>query len=101
MKHCKHKNMIKAYSEYMKSNNRHLWDVYGHYSQYKERAFNYCRELAYIHKSPYVGFGELKIISHNSQVFTIGFLGEINDRLAFFYITPSYDRYIYIDEIDD
>jgi glutathione peroxidase-family protein len=72
-----------------------LYDCYGSFSYAKAQAFEYCKEL----KSKYNGRG-LKIIGYNSNRFSAGFIGEIENREAFFYITADYDRYIFLDEIN-
>lgn len=42
----------------------------------------------------------LKIIGYNTMTFSVGFLGTVDGRAAFIYITKTYDRYIYIDEME-
>lgn len=78
-----------AYQRYNMSDDMQLRDVYGRWSDKKERAYNYCRELMY----KYNGNG-FRIISANTFMFTVGFefphpnTGE----LMFAYITPDYNR---------
>lgn len=96
MTHTKAKNIKRAYNDFSNSHLYTLYDCYGTFSIYKQRAFNYCRELY----EKYNGFSG-KIIGFNSQTFSYGFTGTHPDdgRAIFVYITKDYDRYIYIDEI--
>lgn len=96
MVECKRKFMKGVYNYYLLSNDYGLRDVYKSYSLYKERAFEYCRNLV----AKYNGI-QGRIISFNSNVFTYGFIGEIEGKRAFFYITKDYDRYIYLEDLED
>lgn len=77
------------YNAWQRSGLYSLRDAYGRYSAAKERAFNQCRAWCYA-----LDGSGLKIISHNSQVFTCGF--EFPDpetgEMHFMYITPTYNR---------
>lgn len=94
MKHTNTAQIKRAYCEYLKSPNWRLWHCYERYSESKEAAYEYCLDL--VHR--YNG-GTYRIIGFNSMTFSFGFVGEINGKEAFFYITKSYDRFIYLDEI--
>ncbi len=94
MKHTKKQQIKQAYEHYKKSNYYELSDCYGSYSTAKARAFKYCENLMTSHKGH-----SLKIISFNSNFFSVGFIGYIDDKEAFFYITAGSDNYIYLDEI--
>ena len=96
MKECKSELMKGAYARYLRSCHYCLSDVYKSFSVRKERAFYYCRELVNI----YNGI-QGRIISANCNVFTYGFIGEIEGKQAFFYITKHYDRYIYLEDLED
>ena len=75
------------YINYCNSNDTCLEDVYKSYSIYKARAWSYCKELM----QDYCGYN-LRVISHNSNIFTAGF--EFQDEFGvnyFMYITPTYD----------
>lgn len=96
MVECKRKFMKGVFKCYLMSNTYRLRDVYKSYSFYKERAFEYCRDLV----AKYNGT-QGKIINFNSNVFTYGFIGEIEGKQAFFYITRDYDRYIYLEDLED
>lgn len=65
-----------------------LRDVYGRYSEAKEKAFKYCLNLMYEYNGR-----DLKIISHNSFMFTAAFIFNDPDTgvIQFMFITPSYD----------
>lgn len=88
----------RAYNNYCGSSNRILSDVYGSYSTAKDNAYNYCVDLM----EKYNG-NDLRIISYNTFMFSAGFTFEVLDnetnevRRAFCYITPSYDRFMFID----
>ncbi len=69
-----------------------LSDVYGRYSKAKENAFEYCKHICYEH---YDG-RNLKIIGHNSNIFTAGFefIDPDTGVVRFMYITPSYNTVV-------
>lgn len=71
-----------------------LEQCYDSYSVEKARAFNYCKEL----QSKYNGVHG-RVISFNTFCFAYAFVGTIENRKAFFYITRYYDRFVYLDEI--
>lgn len=78
-----------AYQRYNMSDDMQLRDVYGRWSDKKERAYNYCRELML----KYDGNG-FRIISANTFMFTVGFEfphPETGEPM-FAYITPDYNR---------
>lgn len=82
-----------AYEAWQRSSSTSLRDVYGRFSQAKEEAYNYCckqfREFD----------GErFRIIGANTDTFSVGFVGKIGDRYAFFYITRDNDRYCYLND---
>ena len=72
-----------------RSDEYRLGDAYTDYSYKKEKAFEYCKKLCEKHNGR-----NLKIVSHNSFVFTAGF--EYTDPetgvLMYMHITPSYDQ---------
>ena len=86
--------MQNAYTNYIRSDYHSLYQCYGSYSAKKESALNYCYELY----NKYNG-SDFKIISFNTFQFSVGFEGVYNGRKAFFYITRSYDRVIYLEDI--
>ena len=94
MTHAKTQALKRAYISYLASTYRSLNDCYVNASGEKHTAFDYCLHL----ENKYNG-ENLKIISFNTFSFSVGFVGFINDRKAFFYITRDHDRYIYLDEI--
>lgn len=95
MKHTTTKTIKNAHNSYIKSNLYTLNDCYTNASYYKQIAYNRCRDLV----KEYNG-RQSRIIGYNSQTFSFGFIGTINEKPAFFYITKDYDRYIYIDELE-
>ena len=96
MTHTTTKNIKNAHNQYYKSNLYTLYDCYTNHSHNKKQAFDYCRALM----NKYNG-RQGRIIGYNCMVFSYGFIGTINNRPAFFYITKDYDRYIYIDELEN
>ena len=95
MTHTTAKVIKNAYNAYLNSNDCTLFDCYKNASYYKQRAYDYCLSLV----QKYNGQAWC-ITGYNSQVFSFGFIGEIDGKAAFFYITRDYDRYIYLDELD-
>lgn len=79
---------LARYADYQRSSATSLRDVYGSWSDAKERAWRYCQERMLDHD----GYG-LKIVTHNQTMFTAGF--EFPDPetgvLKFMFITKSYD----------
>ena len=77
------------YIHYLRSNARKLSDVYGSYSQFKEEAMERCLKLMRD-----LNGRDLKIISHNSNYFTVGFMytDEETGEVMFAYITKDHDR---------
>ena len=65
-----------------------LDEAYSSHSYNKDRAWRYCENL----QAQYEGWG-LKVISHNTFIFTAGFYFIDKDTgvLRFMYITPTYD----------
>lgn len=95
MKYCNNKMMKSQYIHYNNSRCYELYHCYDRYSENKCRAMDYCREL----EEKYNGHS-LKIISYNTSIFTVGFIGYIDEKEAFFYITRDYDRYIFLEDIE-
>ena len=84
------KRELDIFTNYATSNNRTLHDVYGTFSQAKEKAYDYCLGLM----RKYDG-SNFKIISFNTFMFTAGFTftdEQGNDCMM--YITPSQDKVI-------
>ena len=98
LKITKKSTVQNAYIAYQNTAATCLDDVYGRYSWEKANAFRYCLDLM----EKYDGYG-MRIISANTFRFSAGFIGYHEDerigkkRLAFFYITASYDYMMYLD----
>ncbi len=92
---CNTKQIKTNYKHYLQSSYYNLYDCYNQPSYYKIQALEYCKKLM----KKYNG-KSLKIIGYNSQTFSVGFVGEIDNKEAFFYITRDYDRYIFIDDLE-
>lgn len=81
------KNARRALDLYNVSRETRLEDCYKSYSYAKARAFKSClNDMEYFN-----GYG-MRIISHNLNVFTCGFMytDELTGVLKFRYITPCY-----------
>ena len=74
---------------------RSLDEVYCNYSNAKRRAWIYCEDLM----KEYEG-SDMRILSYNSQAFTIGFIGYVNGLKHFFYITKDYNRAMPLEKLD-
>ena len=76
------------YEAWKRSKDYALESAYKSFSVYKARAWRYCQE-----KQSELNGRELKVIAHNSQIFTAGFeyCDENVGTAKFYYITPSYD----------
>ena len=89
MKKANTKTLKNAYANYKQSSNYSLYDCYNSCSYAKEKAFNYCKELC----EKYNG-KDLKIISYNTFSFSCGFVGLVDNKKVFVYITKDYNRYL-------
>lgn len=78
------KKHLQIYNRYLNSTDFELWHVYGCWSDAKENAMDYCKSQMYKRDGNY-----LKIISHNTMVFTVGFTFEEDGKEMFMYITPT------------
>lgn len=81
----KKQNLI--YNRWCNSSDYELRHVYGRWSDAKENAMEYCKAQMYGRN----GHG-LRIVSHNVNVFTVGFKFEEDGKEKFMYITPSKDE---------
>lgn len=69
-----------------------LYHVYGNYSANKECALNYCKEFCKA-----VGGEYLRILSHNSSFFSIGFIVKVSKgKTLFVYHTYANTRVCWI-----
>ena len=81
------KDLTSEYSMYLRSNARSLGDVYGKWSSRKESAYLRCCSIC-----SRLNGSDLKIVSHNTFAFTVGFEYHTDTgELMFAYITPTYD----------
>ena len=87
------KNQIKAkYQEYLKTPTRYVNDVYVRPSVYKERAERNI--LSYMLNN--CGYG-YRVMSHNSQMFTAGYIIRNDEGKLFVYETAQHRYYLPID----
>lgn len=84
-----------AYAIYLRSNYYGLYDCYESPSEAKQNAYNYCIRLQMDTPAGRQG----RVISYNTFMFTYGFIGRMNGKDAFFYISPNREWYAYLDEI--
>lgn len=80
------------YERWERSNDTELYHVYGRYSEAKISAMQYCRDMC----SKFDGHF-LRILRHNSMIFTVGFIFQDDEHTYFAYITRDYDRYCILD----
>lgn len=80
------------YNRYMQSEALMLSHVYNRWSKAKERAYDYCKKLAY--QCDCVGFA---IVSHNSQCFTFGFTFYCDGCKWYAHITRDHDYVMCLD----
>lgn len=94
MKHSRAKCMKLNFNGYIKSKTCDIKDAYVNPSWAKITIYTH---LAYqINLS---GGRDVKIISHNCHIFTLGYMMKINGKESFVYVTPTKTRYIHLDEI--
>ena len=85
------KNAKRALTAYNVSRETRLEDCYKSYSFAKQKAYNYC-----IQQMESVNGWSFRIISHNVNIFTCGYLYADCETgvIMFRYITPSYETSI-------
>lgn len=70
----------------MQDNKVMLSQCYQHFCGYKDRMYNYCRDLAYLYKAKLQG-----IMNYNKREFTYGMYFTYNKKSYFAYITPNHN----------
>jgi hypothetical protein len=88
------KQFKNVYGSYKRSDYYTLNDLYNNASYYKQKAYNYCRDL--YHK---LNGHDFKIIGGNCMTFSVGFTFFENGVEYFAYITKDYDRKFLVDEL--
>lgn len=85
------KRAIQITEQYERATATRLSDVYGRYSDAKQRAFDYCQRL----KREHNGY-DMRILSHNTFVFTAAFLFDDPETgvISIMLITPSRDEVV-------
>ena len=87
-------NQIKAkYQQYLKTPVRHVNDVYARPSIYKERAERNI--LGYMLNNNGYGY---RVMSHNSQMFTVGYIIRNDEGKLFVYETAQHRYYLPLDD---
>lgn len=84
----KERQARKHYNAWERSEDYALEFAYNSFSAHKAQAWRYCQT-----KQAELNGNGLKIISHNTCIFTAGFeyYDEKAQTLKFYYITPSYE----------
>ena len=94
MEQVKWSKLESVYKRWMDSNKEYLWQCYpSGCSDAKYKAYSYCQDLM----RKYDGRGGV-IISHNGWMFTFGFVGQYDGKVAFFYITKEHEYVAIIGE---
>lgn len=96
MTHTTNKQIKCAYKRFLTSTHTELLDCYARPSKAKYEAFRRCISLARL-----FNYNRHRILAYNSNTFSFGFTGVIDNKPAFFYITKDYDRYIFLDELQE
>ena len=87
------KYAIEQFKYYEKSDMYSIYDAYGRPSYRKVEAWNRCKDMA----REYHG-ESLKVISHNTYMFTAGFTFEADGKKMFMMIAPSSNLAVEIGE---
>ena len=88
------KNQLKAkYQEYLVAPIRHVNDVYARPSIYKERAERDI--LEYMLDQDGYGY---RVMSHNAQMFTVGYIIRNDEGKLFVYETAQHRYYLPLDD---
>lgn len=88
IKESNSKRIKSALEQHQKSGYYEVKDAYLNPSDNKYYVYEECKYLMRM----YNGF-DIRIISFNSFMFTVGFFGYIKNELYFFYIKPEHIRY--------
>ena len=80
------KNLEGQYKRYLFSDKHELSECYGRWSVYKQRAYDYCVNLA--EKCGCASYG---IVSYSTCMFTFGFVFECDDMIWYAHITRDHD----------
>ena len=94
---CNTKTMRNAYEMYKRSTKTYLHECYAKPSHAKQEAYNYCKRRWYQYNGVIDSDTFIRILGYNCMQFSVGFIGTYNERPAFFYITRTYDRVMYLD----
>ena len=94
VKHSNSQVMRTAYRQYMRSDMTELYHCYNSWSHAKQMGMDRCHDM----NREFNGDG-CRILSYNTNFFSVGFVGEYEGKKAFFYITHAQTRFIYIDEL--
>lgn len=94
MKKVNNEQIKNAYQRWTTSTDSTLEDVYKNCSTAKYRAYRYCVELM----NKYNGYG-LKILGHNCDFFSVGFMATVDGVNVFCYITHANDYFIPVENL--
>lgn len=79
-----------AYQRYLMSDYTTIYKAYKKPSWKKEKAWEHCQDLC----KKYNGT-DLKVVGKNDNYFSAGFVGKVDGKKAFVFITVCYNRYLY------
>lgn len=86
------KNLNVQYDAYLYSDDYMLSQVYDSWSTAKQKAYDYCLNLA--RECDYLSYA---IVSHNCFMFTFGFTFVCNEHIWYAHITKEYDYVMRLD----
>lgn len=93
----KKKQVLNAFNTYKNGLYcRNLYDCYANPSKAKEWYYNQCKEVCVEND----GYG-LTVLSYNTYVFTVAFIGFRWGEKCFFFITPNHCYYCPLSELED
>lgn len=94
MKKVNNEQIKNAYQRWTQSTDSTLAAVYKNYSGAKYMAYNYCINLM----NKYNGYG-LKILGHNRNFYSVGFMATVDGVPVFCFITHANDYFIPVENL--
>lgn len=95
MTHTNSTAIRNAYSAYLRSDMTDIYHAYAKPSTAKFNAWLYCHNLMMEADGRC-----LRVIGYNTCTFSAGFIGTVDGKMAFVWITKTYERYAYLDELN-
>ena len=81
--------LLEACQKYLMSNWENIYQAYERPSSLKSSAWERCQQIC----NEYNG-NNLRVVSKNINVFTAGFMAELDKKKVFVYITRDHVRYV-------